>query len=122
MKLKPVKTNVIFKKDGTKVVISWDEIDNYQVQTATYFYQNGDKWRNVNIYVKPYAPKYTPSIYMYNPIAPEDEKAHFQVQTTSYGSLPIAELDTFLKAMKRGREVALALTDYFLSDEGGAEK
>ena len=95
------------KENSRRSIINIYQIGNYKVVeeiTSNYTF--------ISVRVNEEAPEYTPEIYTRE----EDFKVvSFAIQTTSYGSLLVDEIEEVIKGFNEAIEVVKILTDKFVT-------
>lgn len=100
-------TLVKFKEeDGRKYELY--QIGKYEVTITTY--SDGCSFANIR---KDHSERYLPEIY-----AREDRTiTGFEIQTTSYGALPVEEISKVIAGLEEAMEVVKVLTEKFAKED-----
>lgn len=78
------------------------EAGKYEIEKCVYNYEDGTSWTDYRV-SHDWTEKYLPDIYYERRFG--EKTGHFEIQTTSYGSLPSEEIDKVVEAYRDAQEV-----------------
>lgn len=84
------------------------KIGYYLIDKRVSVYEDGETWFNLKIALIVTAPDYTPDIYA---DIDDDCNVEFKISTTTYGSLPIEEIEQIVTGFNHAIEVIKILKD-----------
>lgn len=100
------------KDDGKVYTRNSYQINEYNVNVDVIHYEDGSSYRNISVNAKDWGKDYIPQIYYEEPFERKSD-AHFEVQTTAYGSLRPEEIDKVIAGYQQAKETAEILTKEF---------
>lgn len=98
------------KKLNNKHFIKY-EIGGYTVDVHTY----DSGWRNIAV-TAPWNERYMPSIYTRDDLMGDGHIIGFEIQTTSYGALPVEEIRKVIECYENAVRVVEILTKEFIKE------
>lgn len=105
-----------YREVTTYTIAAENEAPLYQIKKLDVYTDSSKKelrWSNFSI-TKDNAVEYLPQIYYRDDMMGEREPA-FEIQTTSYGSLPIEEIDAMIAKLQYAQEAVKLFTKEFLA-------
>ena len=114
LKVKEIKTKRFADKYGTRK-FTFYKCGRYEIRADL---REGDEkaWTIYTVTGGTDSTDFVPRIYHNNDLNGES-LGFFEIQTTSYGAIPVEQYEVFLKNCKHAYEVAKALNEYFCKEE-----
>lgn len=101
---------IVEKKMNDKHFIKY-EIGGYTVDVITY----DSGWRNIAV-TAPWEDRYMPKIYTRDDLMGDGHIIGFEIQTTSYGALPVEDIRKVIECYEKAIQVVEILTKEFVKE------